>query len=88
VLTVMAMQQDDQLHAWRKMHSMPVLLAHPGEMTATEMVWVERREGLFAGGMLAGLGGFVCCFGMVPVFFMVGLVWFLFVVSKRGNPTG
>lgn len=88
VLTVMAMQQDDQLHEWRKMHSMPVLLAHPGEMTATEMVWVERREGLFAGGVLAGLGGFVCCFGMVPVFLMVGLAWLLFVVSKRGNPTG
>ena len=82
----MAMQEDDHFRAWTKTPSQPVLLAHPGDMTATELVWKERSKGLLAGGLLAGMGGFICCFAMAPMFMVVLLGWVVFVARRRAEP--
>ena len=74
LLSVLAVQHDDGFRAWLEEPSRPVLLAHPGSMTATELIWIERRKALAIGGVVASMGGFFCCLSVGPFVVILLLV--------------
>jgi hypothetical protein len=82
LLTVMAMQDAGQLRPWPQPPSPPLVLAQPGEVSASALVWAERRGSLEAGGGLAILGSFICAFAAVPLF-MAGAIAFVISQVRR-----
>jgi len=85
VLSVMAVQDDGHFRAWEHDPSRPVLLAHQGSMTATELVWIERRKALFVGGLVASIGGAFCCFAALPTLIPLLLLVVVFRAWSRSK---
>ena len=72
-ITVLAMQDAGHLRPWPQPPSPPVLLAQPGDVRASEMVWAQRRSTLQSSGMLSAIGMFICAFAAFPLF-MAGAI--------------
>ncbi|MFM2247191.1 MAG: hypothetical protein RL071_3265 [Pseudomonadota bacterium] len=82
MLTVMAMQDGGQLRPWPQPPAAPVLLAQPGEVSASALVWAERRASFQTGGMMAVIGAFICAVAALPLG-LAGVLALIIPLVKR-----